>query len=283
MNFEQTAHTIMTTIELSQWTIFATSGVVAIVLGLGALWRERLDGRRGVMLMGAALFAGLYVGHWTALAFKPHRVFADPMSLLLLTRGGVCSLGVYGGAALGMAALARFNRWPFWRYADAFAPGLLVAAAIARTSCLLHGCDFGRVASSTLPWAIRYPRGTSAFRYLNTQGWVDAYRDVGVPMHPFPLYEAVPVLLVGLGVLWAPNILGERPGQRAAGCAALYCGIRAMAEHFRAVDTVMFGEVTVLQGLCMGGCALFTGYWIACARGDAYAMETHHHAVTTHR
>lgn len=279
MNVAQTLLTALTTVELSQWAAFTISGLIAMALGAWGVHRERLAWRPALVLMGAALIAGLFIGHWVALAFKPHQVLADPARLLILTRGGVCSLGVYGGAALGMALMAHLKRLPFWPYADAFAPGLLIAAAAARLSCIVHGCDFGHVATGALPWAVRYPRGTAAFAYLKHRGLVDAYRDVGAPMHPFPLYEALPVFVIGLTAALAPQAFGARPGQRAAGCAALYCGVRVLAESYRAVDQPLGGGLDALQALCAVGCAVFAGLWLSLRRPRATSHQETPHAI----
>ena len=265
--------------HIPQWAVFGLSGLVAAGMGWWAMGREDLDRRYGLGMIAAAVVVGILFGHWVAVAFKPGRLLADPWRLVILFKGGISSFGVYGGAVLGAWMWAHFRRRPLWPTADALAPGLLIGAAIARTSCLLHGCDYGKVAVD-LPWGIRYAEGTPAFAYLERLEMIDPYRAVGLPMHPFPLYELVPVLMVGLAATLWPAVLGRAPGQRAVGCAALYCGIRAVAEGFRGQSIALTGGITLLQVMSLAAALVFVGLWwhlgrrhrAALGQGDGHAL-----------
>lgn len=244
----------------------AVCGLLAVLL---AFWGARRDGVPfGLKALGAIVAAcvgGALGGHWIALAFKPEVILARPVALFLVFEGGFSSMGVYAGAAAGMGIYMRVRKLPFWTYADAFAPGTMVAAALARAACLLKGCDFGTVAPS-LPWALRYPRGTGAFAWLEKLGLVGPYQRVGLPLHPFPAYEALPVLCVGALALIKPDAFGAKAGQRASGCAALYCLARLIAEHFRADTLEVIAGWTMMQAFCLTGAALFGICWWALGR-----------------
>jgi len=238
----------------------ALAFLIAATLGVWRARRANLSLKVTLLAIGAAGFGALWWGNWVALAFNPERVQANPMTLVILIEGGFSSIGAYAGASSCMVWTLRRFKQPFWPYADAMAPGLMVAAAVARLGCFWAGCDFGRLAVG-LPWAVRYPRGTAAFRYLDEIGMVGGYQRVGLPMHPFPLYEALPVLALGLALLWRPRLLGSVTGQLTSGCAVIYCFVRMVAETFRADTPLMLGQVSVLQGLCAVGIVLFGTLW----------------------
>jgi phosphatidylglycerol---prolipoprotein diacylglyceryl transferase len=113
------------------------------------------------------------------------------------------------------------------RAADVCAPAVMVGLAAARVGCLWRGCDFGEPTGGG--WGVRYPWGTAALRWLYEVGDVGVLSRVGVPMHPFPLYEAAPTLLMGLCAM------GVRPGRGrlALWCAWGYASARGVAELFR--------------------------------------------------
>ena len=234
-----------------------------VLTALYGLWRVRRSGlsvKTALLAIGAAGFGALWWGNWVALAFNPERVAKNPMTLVIFIDGGFSSIGAYAGATACLVLFLKYAGKPIWSYADALAPGLLLGSGLARLGCLWSGCDFGRVAPG-LPWGIRYPRGTAAFRHLDDIGLVGAYQRVGLPMHPFPLYEAVPMLVAFVVLVIRPGLLGRVSGQTAAGCAVIYCLARLIAEIFRAHTPVVWGRFTVLQALCVVGIALFGAFW----------------------
>lgn len=262
-------------VAIPQWAIFTLAGMVAASLAALAVRREGLGLRFGAEIIAASLVGGAFFGHLIAVAFHPDKLMADPWRAVILFRGGISSFGVYGGAIVGAWLWALRRGRSLWPHADAMAPGVLLAAAVARMGCLLKGCDFGALAPQ-LPWAIRYARGTPAFKHLTAHEMVDPYRAVGLPMHPFPLYEAVPVALLGLA-LWAwPGLMGRAPGQRACACAALYCATRAVAEHFRAVPVDVVAGVSLMQILCVGSAALFAALWWRMGHANPSRTEENH-------
>lgn len=253
------------------WILFSLAGLIATLIGAWQVRRAGLSLVQAAWTIGLAVGVGLVVGHWVHLAFHPARLLARPESLFLFHEGGFSSFGVYGGAVLG-AWIASGRE--FWRYADRLAPGLLVGAAFARTACLWHGCDFGRISDAA--WAWSHAPGSPAFRLHRAQGLIDPHAAASLPTHAFPLYEAVPVLLIGLLALAAPRIFGRATGQRAAGCAAAYCAARAVAEHWRGDIPPTFG-ITTMQLLCIAGLIIALIF----LRGLAH--ETHQGVAGSHR
>jgi phosphatidylglycerol---prolipoprotein diacylglyceryl transferase len=229
------------------WIFFSAAALVAMAIGAWQVQRGGLSLLRAAWAVALAVGLGLVVGHWVSLAFHPERVVEQPELVFLLYRGGFSSFGVYGGAVLGLLVGTGSL---FWAYADRLAPGLLIGAAVARTACLWNGCDFGRRGEAAWTWA--QAPGTPAFKHQVNLGILDPHAAQALPTHPFALYEALPVLLVGLAALAFPQLFGRVTGRRAAGCAALYCAVRAVAEHWRGDVAPTFG-ITTMQLMCLGG------------------------------
>lgn len=110
----------------------------------------------------------------------------------------IAGFGAIVGLVIGYVAVARlgYARKKSTRGAlDVLAPAIGAMIAFARLGCFFAGCDFG--APTTLPWALRYPHLTPAFRAQLEAGLVHAGDARTLPVHPTQLYES----LVGLGVL----------------------------------------------------------------------------------
>ncbi len=121
----------------------------------------------------------------------------------------------YGGliACLGVAVVY-FRRRPQldgWRFADAFAPAVLVGAALGRLGCFLAGCCHG--APTDGPLGIRFPH-------------------LPGPVHATQLYDAgAAAILAGLLVWRAPNRRFE--GELVAWMLMGYASLRFMTETVR--------------------------------------------------
>ena len=91
---------------------------------------------------------------------SPDRYFGrggHPWDALKIWQGG---LGIWGAIALGgltayLLFIKRFPQLSFSEFADAIAPGLLVAQAVGRWGNWFNGELFGR--PSHLPWALEIP------------------------------------------------------------------------------------------------------------------------------
>jgi phosphatidylglycerol:prolipoprotein diacylglycerol transferase len=130
-------------------------------------------------LIGARLFHVL--DHWS------DRFAADPIAALYIWEGGLAIWGALVGGALTAALLARKRSWNFGRFADAAAPGLVLAQAIGRIACVITGDAMGKPTN-----------GPFGFAYTSPHALVP---ELGVYYTPMPIYE----LIVNLGifvVLW---------------------------------------------------------------------------------
>ena len=110
---------------------------------------------------------------------------ADLWRTLYIWEGGNAIFGSLIGGAIGALIGARFAGLKFWSFADAVAPGLLVAQALGRVGNWFNHELFGL--PTTLPWGLEIEAGNPAY-------------PIGLPagtlFHPTFLYE----------MLW--NLLG---------------------------------------------------------------------------
>ena len=84
--------------------------------------------------------------------------------------------------------------------ADLVAPSIGFAETVGRMGCFLSGCCFGDVCD--LPWAIRFPRDSPAYRFQGLQGLLSGNPASSLPVHPLQLYFAALGLALGIFLLW---------------------------------------------------------------------------------
>ncbi|MDP9475772.1 MAG: prolipoprotein diacylglyceryl transferase [Actinomycetota bacterium] len=198
-------------------------------LGLREARRKGLDAEKmqalilwGVLggLAGARLFH--VVNRWDLYA-------DDPIRVLYVWEGG---LAVYGGL-IGGTLVGSVYAWrtglPLWRTADAAAPGLILGQAVGRIACIPNGDAYG--APTDAPWA---------FIYTNPAAMMVPTERLGVPVHPYPLYE----LLFGLalfGLLWGLRDSFGSDGLLFLTYAGVYAAGRFLLTFFRTEQVWFFG------------------------------------------
>jgi phosphatidylglycerol:prolipoprotein diacylglycerol transferase len=109
---------------------------------------------------------------------------------------------------------------PWWKTADACAPGIAIGNFFGRQGCFAAGCCWGK--PTTLPWGVKF----------SELGHEITGVPVGVPLHPTQLYESFAMLLVFVFLLW----LHKRrvfEGQVILFYALLYSVVRFSIEFFR--------------------------------------------------
>src|SRR6476661_10317632 len=137
------------------------------------------------------------LGLWTLvgglLGSKALMYFVEPdvqlLSLDFLRSGGVFYGGLLGGFFAVVLLVHRY-KLPFWKVADAFAPGVALGQAFGRQGCFSAGCCWGKPTS--LPWGVQF-----------TQAGHDVTDvPINVHLHPTQLYESFTMLLVFFFLLW---------------------------------------------------------------------------------
>lgn len=143
---------------------------------------------------------------------------------------GMTSFWGYLTGAAAVAIACERQRLPVTRVADLAVMPLGAALVLARMGCFVAGCDYGKV--SSLPWAVRFPAGSPAWRDHVHAGLVPASRAQSLPVHPTELYEAM------LGVVIIAFALVARRRKLEAGwtfaiAAAIYASGRLLIETVR--------------------------------------------------
>lgn len=160
-----------------RWEAFQAA---AVVVGGARLHRTRRPAF--ALAIPAAALGGLALGTAPALASW------------VLRRGPPPAIEIAGsGALLALVvvyALASRRRGDDVEAAlDALAPALAAMIVVARVGCFFAGCDFG--SPTRVPWAIRYPQETPAFRAQVDAGLLAESATSTLPVHPTQLYEAL--------------------------------------------------------------------------------------------
>ena len=164
-----------------------------------------------------------------------------PLKAFAIWEGG---LGIWGAIALGGVGAwiaCRRRNIPLPAFADAIAPGLLVAQAIGRLGNYFNQELYGR--PTTLPWAVE----------IDPAHRVPGFLDVAT-YHPTFLYELLWNLLAAAVVLWADRRFRLGHGRAFALYVALYCLGRGWIELLR-IDTAehFFGlRLNVFTSIIVG-------------------------------
>ena len=122
----------------------------------------------------------------------------DPFPAVFLVQNG--GLGIYGavvGGFLGLLIFARVRDISPLAFADAAAPGVILAQAIGRWGNYFNQELFGR--PSNLPWAIRISPENRPLGF-----------DDATTFHPTFLYESIWNVLVCLALLWVARRFADR-------------------------------------------------------------------------
>lgn len=165
------------------------------------------------------------------------RYFGDgenPVTALYVWNGG---LGVWGGIALGAVGAylgARRKGIRFAPFADALAPGLLVAQAIGRWGNWFNQELFG--SPTDLPWALE----------VSPQTALDAGYPVGTTFHPTFLYECLWNLAAFAVVIWLERRFRLGHGRVMALYVMAYTLGRGWIEYLR-IDNVQYDDVLGLR------------------------------------
>jgi len=224
------------------------------------LSRQQRADLMGILVLGVMI--GGRLGY--ALFYEPS-LFARPLELLRIWRGGLSFHGGLLGVIIGTLLFARTQGIAWRRLADAMVLAAPFGIFIVRCANFVNAELYGRLASASVPWAMRFPTDPMAraispeLRAGGSLDWYPAFerlRDSGqwqriaesVPLrHPSQLYEALlEGALIAL-ILWgvylkrrrsaeASKGRSETPGWYGALFLVLYASGRFAAEFFRQPD-----------------------------------------------
>jgi phosphatidylglycerol---prolipoprotein diacylglyceryl transferase len=157
------------------------------------------------------------------------------LSLDFLRSGGVFYGGLIGAVLTGYFLMRRYQL-PWWKTADACAPGIAIGNFFGRQGCFAAGCCWGK--PTTLPWGVKF----TELGHEITGVPIDTY------LHPTQLYESFAMLLVFFFLLWLHKHR-HFSGQVILSYALLYSVIRFGIEFLRADPRGDIFGLTTLTGL----------------------------------
>lgn len=193
-------------VPLRAYALCIIAGIIVAIVWSDRRWVAR-GGRKGTVT-DIAVFAvpfGLVGGRLYHVATDWHKYFGpdrNPLDALKVWEGG---LGIWGAVALGAVGAwigCRRREIPLPAFADAVAPGLVLAQAIGRLGNWFNQELYG--GPTDLPW------GLEIYRRIDPEsGLADPIAGVAMDhapvavVHPTFLYELLWNVLVALLLVWA--------------------------------------------------------------------------------
>lgn len=217
--------------------LLALAFLLALLIAARLAARDHLPRERiydlGLWMLLAALVGSKVLMLWTEPAYRgnPWQLF----SLDFLRSGGVFYGGLLGAILVGYLLVRRY-RLPWWKTADAFAPGIALGQSIGRLGCFSAGCCWGK--PTNLPWGVRFTEL--------------GHEITGVPidqhLHPTQLYESAATLVLFFFLLWLHR-RRRFTGQVILFYAVLYSLTRFLIEFLRDDPRGDVAGLTTLTGL----------------------------------
>jgi phosphatidylglycerol:prolipoprotein diacylglycerol transferase len=157
------------------------------------------------------------------------------VSLDFLRSGGVFYGGLLGAVLVGYLLMKRY-KLPWWKTADACAPGIALGNFFGRQGCFAAGCCWGK--PTTLPWGVKFTQLGHEITGVPT----DTY------LHPTQLYESIAMLVVCGFLIWLHK-RKKFSGQVILTYAMVYSVVRFAIEFVRDDPRGDILGLTTLTGL----------------------------------
>ena len=172
---------------------------------------------------------------------------ANPLSALFIWEGGIAIYGALIGGAIGAWLGCRWTGIRFWTFADALAPGLLLAQAIGRFGNWFNQELFGL--PTDLPWGLEIDSDNPAFPPGSPTGTL---------FHPTFLYEVIWNALGVLVLLWAGRRFRLQWGRlfaplpRSGTARDASCGSRSASTRARSILGLRTNVWAAIFGVVLG-------------------------------
>jgi prolipoprotein diacylglyceryl transferase len=248
-------------LPIRAYALCIIAGIVAAIVITERRWVAR-GGAPGDVLDIAvwAVPFGIVGGRLYHVISSPRPYFGeggDPLRALAIWEGG---LGIWGAIALGGVGAwiaCRRRDIPLPAFADALAPGLLVAQAIGRLGNWFNNELYGR--ATDLPWALTVHEWTGTRAVVGPDG----QPLVLGTFHPAFLYELLWNLAAAAVVIWADRQFRLSHGRAFALYVALYCAGRLWIELLRTdpAETIAGIRLNVYTAVVVGLLAVAYLVW----------------------
>jgi prolipoprotein diacylglyceryl transferase len=248
-------------LPIRAYALCIVAGIVAAVLITEKRWVAR-GGAPGDVLDIAvwAVPFGIIGGRIYHVITSPRPYFGeggDPMRAFAIWEGG---LGIWGAIAFGGVGAwiaCRRRGIPLPAFADALAPGLLVAQAIGRLGNWFNNELYG--SATDLPWGLKIYQWDGGRAVLGADG---APVLLGT-FHPTFLYEMLWNLAAAALVIWADRRFRLSHGRAFALYVASYCAGRLWIELLRTdpAETFFGVRLNVFTSIVVGLLAVAYLVW----------------------
>jgi phosphatidylglycerol:prolipoprotein diacylglycerol transferase len=215
----------------------AIAFLCAILVAVRLAARDGLPRERIYDLSLWMLLGGL-IGSKILMLFTEPEYRDHPLQLLsldFLRSGGVFYGGLIGAVLTGYFLMKRY-KLPWWKTADACAPGIAIGNFFGRQGCFAAGCCWGK--PTNLPWGVKFTELGHQITGVPT----DVY------LHPTQLYESFAMLFVFFFLLWMHK-RKKFSGQVILLYALLYSIVRFAIEFVRDDPRGDIFGLTTLTGL----------------------------------
>ena len=209
----------------------------AILIAVKLAARDGLPREKIYDLSLWMLLASL-IGSKVLMLFTEPEYRDNPMQLVsldFLRSGGVFYGGLIGAVLMGYFLMKRY-KLPWWKTADACAPGIAIGNFFGRQGCFAAGCCWGKPTS--LPWGVKFTELGHEITGVPTNAY----------LHPTQLYESFAMLLVFFVLLWMHKHK-RFSGQVILVYALLYSVVRFAIEFVRDDPRGDILGLTTLTGL----------------------------------
>ena len=215
----------------------ALAFLCAILIAVKLAERDGLPKEKIYDLSLWMLLASL-IGSKVLMLFTEPEYRDHPLQLLsldFLRSGGVFYGGLIGAVLTGYFLMKRYHL-PWWKTADACAPGIAIGNFFGRQGCFAAGCCWGK--PTRLPWGVKFTELGHSITGVPTDTF----------LHPTQLYESFAMFFVFLFLLWLHKHK-RFSGQVILAYALLYSIIRFAIEFVRDDPRGDILGLTTLTGL----------------------------------